>query len=78
MEIIISAHVENTALTRNIVRVSGNVDMFDFRNNTLTVKGQVSIIYERPLHFGEVWMIRDENNVISICDVTLVTIDQLY
>ena len=78
MEITINAHVENSALTRNVVRVSGNIDMFDFRNNTLTIKGQVSITYKRPLHFGEVWVIRDENNVISICDVILVTIDQLY
>jgi hypothetical protein len=78
MEITINAHVENSALTKNIVRISGNVNMFDFRNNILTVKGQVNITYKRPLHFGEVWVICDENNVISICNVILVTIDQLY
>lgn len=78
MKIIINAHVENSALTRNIVKVSGEIDMFDFRNNTLTIKGQVNITYKRPLHFGEIWVIRNENNVISICDVTLITIDQLY
>ncbi len=78
MEITINAHVEDSALNRNIVRVSGNIDMFDFRNNTLTIKGQVSITYKKHLHFGDVWVIRDKNNVISICDVILVTIDQLY
>ena len=78
MEITINAHVENSALTRNMVKVSGEIDMFDFRNNTLTIRGKVDITYKRPLHFGEVWVIRDENNVISICDVILVTIDQLY
>ena len=78
MKITINAHVENSALTRNMVKVSGEIDMFDFRNNTLTIQGKVDITYKRPLHLGEVWVIRDENNIISICDVILVTIDQLY